>query len=155
MIMTLFELINFCNSNNFINFKEKIAEFENESEEERSKKYAEEELEALNMNVQAVKDLQFLYLKHYDSFEISIYKHNLEPETTMTVQVLLITPSGNTIPQGFNFDKKGLEELTREELTDLLGKMIFRILADYGKLVAVKLLQVRGKSTPPDISKMN
>ena len=155
MIMTLFELINFCNSNNFINFKEKIAEFENESEEERSKKYAEEELEALNMNVQAVKDLQFLYLKHYDSFEISIYKNNLEPETTMTVQVFLVTPSGNTIPQGVNFDKKGLEKLTREELTDLLGKMIFRILADYGKLVAVKLLQVRGKSTPPDISKMN
>lgn len=155
MIMTLFELINFCNSNNFINFKEKIAEFENESEEERSKKYAEEELEALNMNVQAVKDLQFLYLKLYDSFEISIYKHNLEPETIMTVQVLLVTPSGNTIPQGVNFDKKGLEELTSEKLTDLLGKMIFRILADYGKLVAVKLLQVRGQSTTFDISKMN
>lgn len=158
--MTLKELIDFCKTNNFEDYKNNLQNYVNNKDEKSTgTEFTEEEKLAIEATIEASKNLEFLYIKHFDSFEFSIYRNNNGisedgQEIECTLQMLFITASGNTIPQGINFNKETLDKLNENEIVNISGKMVFKILADYGKMVGLKLLQTR-KQIKENLSTMN
>lgn len=147
--MTINDVIKFCVENSFEDYKNNLQIYqETDFSKVTDEKFTEEEKVAIEATIEASKNLEFLYIKHFDSFELSIYRNNGGitedgQNAEFTMQMLFITASGQTIPQGINFQKEALEKLTEDEIVNYSGKMVFKILAEYGKLVGFKILQTR------------